>query len=172
MPNTLIFLHGMESSPMGTKARFIKGHYHNCLIPELPPDIHLRMSIIKELIVKPVRIVGSSLGGLSALMLAMSDPDLVEGMILIAPAVGFYDHTVFNETDKTIIRKTYIPENIPCTVMIGQRDDVIPQADIEAMVERSPSQDLIQTVYRDDDHAQNNSLDFLLTEIDTMMSRI
>lgn len=165
-----MFQHGMESSPLGTKAQFIKQHYPECLIPELPPDIHKRMAIIEKLVQKPVRIVGSSLGGLSALLFAISNPGLVEGMILISPAVGFFDQSIFNDNDKAIIRGTYIPEKIPCTVMIGKRDDVIPQADIEAMIERSPDKSLIKTVYRDDDHAQNQSLDFLLGEIKKMMS--
>lgn len=168
---TLTFLHGMESNPMGTKAQFIRQHYPDCLIPELPPDIHRRMNIMEKLITDPVRIVGSSLGGLSALMFAMSRPELVEGMILISPAVGFFDQTIFNETDREIIYKTIIPKEIPCTVMIAKRDDIIPRTDIEAMIERSPDHRLIQTVYRDDDHPQNGSLDFLLNEISKMMSR-
>jgi len=167
---TLTFLHGMESSPLGTKSQFIKKHYPDCLIPELPPDIHLRISIIKKLFKQPVRIVGSSLGGLSALLFAMSDPALVESMILISPAVGFFDHTVFNDNDKTLIKQTYIPEKIPCTVMIAKQDDIIPQADIEAMIKRSPDPSQIKTVYRNDDHPQNRSLDFLLNEISAMMS--
>ncbi len=169
---TLMFQHGMESSPLGTKAQFIKKHYPECLIPELPPDIHARMLIISDLVRQPIRIVGSSLGGLSALLFAMSNPGMVEGMILISPAVGFFDQTIFSDSDKAIIRKTFIPENIPCTVMIGKRDDIIPQADIEAMIERSQDKSLITTVYRNDDHAQNQSLDFLLNEIDKMMSII
>jgi predicted alpha/beta hydrolase family esterase len=168
---TLMFLHGMESSPLGTKSRFIKSHYPNCLIPELSSDIHERKVVIEEIIEKPVYIIGSSLGGLSALLYAMSFPEKVAGMILIAPAVGFFDETVFNDHDKELIRGTYIPEGIPCTVMIGKRDDVIPQADIEAMIARSPDQGNIKVIKLDDDHTLNQSLDLLLKEIQEVQAR-
>ncbi len=168
---TLVFLHGMESSPLGIKSRLIKKHYPDCLIPELPPDIRRRMSIIEALVKSPARIVGSSLGALSALLFAASFRECVEGMILIAPAVGFFDDTIFNRKDKTLIRQTYIPAGIPCTVMIGKRDNVIPRADIEAMIERSPDKERIKVIVRDDDHALNQSLDLLLAEIKEMMER-
>ncbi|MBT6502577.1 MAG: alpha/beta fold hydrolase [Deltaproteobacteria bacterium] len=168
---TLMFLHGMESSPLGTKSQFIKSHYPDSLIPELSPDIHERKSVIEKIVKKSVRIVGSSLGGLSALLYAMSFPERVEGMILIAPAVGFFDQTVFNENDKALIRQTCIPAGIPCTVMIGKKDDVIPQADIEAMIARSPDQGIIKVIKQDDDHTLNQSLDLLLMEIKEMMAR-
>lgn len=168
--NSLMFLHGMESSPKGTKAQFIKAHFPDCIIPDLPPDINLRKPIIKNLIKSPIRLVGSSLGGLSAILYAMQNPGLVKGMLLISPAVGFFDKSVFSEKDQEIISQTYIPERIPTTIMIAKQDDVIPQADIEAMIERSPDKSLIQAVYRDDDHAQNQSLDHMLSEINKMMS--
>ncbi|NQU63193.1 MAG: alpha/beta fold hydrolase [SAR324 cluster bacterium] len=167
----LVFLHGMESSPQGTKSRFIKKHYPDCLIPGLPADIHQRMSIIEALVKKPVRIVGSSLGGLSALLYAARFRERVKGMILIAPAVGFFDETIFDVKNNGLIRRTYIPEGIPCTVIIGKRDDVIPQADIEAMIERSPDKDRIKVILRDDDHSLNQSLELLLVEIKEMMAR-
>ena len=156
---------------MGTKSQFIKRHYPDCLIPELSPDIHARKRVIEEIVNKSTCIIGSSLGGLSALLYAMSFPEKVEGMILIAPAVGFFDETVFSDDDKALIRKTYIPKGIPCTVMIGKRDNVIPEADIEAMISRSPDQSIIKVIKQDDDHTLNQSLDLLLTEIQEMMAR-
>ncbi len=168
---TLMFLHGMESSPLGTKSRFIRSHYPDCLIPELSPDIHERKAVIEEIVKKSVYIIGSSLGGLSALLYAMSFPEKVERMILIAPAVGFFDETVFKNHDKELIRRTYIPKGIPCTVMIGKRDDVIPEADIEAMIARSPDQGNIKVIKQDDDHALNQSLDLLLREIQEMLAK-
>ena len=166
-----MFLHGMESSPLGTKSRLIKSHYPDCMIPTLSPDIHERSVVITEMVKKPVCIIGSSLGGLSALLYAMSSPDKVKGMILIAPAVGFFDETVFNDQDKELIRRTYIPAGIPCTVMVGKRDDVIPQADIEAMIARSPDQTNIKVIKQDDDHTLDQSLDLLLREIQEMQAR-
>ncbi|MFH2133233.1 MAG: YqiA/YcfP family alpha/beta fold hydrolase [bacterium] len=169
--NKLVFLHGMESSPLGTKSQFIKKHYPECLIPELMPDIHKRMTVIEELIKKPVFLVGSSLGGLSALLFAMSHPEMVRGMILIAPAVGFFDQTVFNDNDKKVIRQTYIPAGIPCSVMIGKKDTVIPESDIKTMIERSPDKDQIKVFRLDDDHTLNQSLDLLLSQIRALMDR-
>ncbi len=95
----LYFLHGMESSPQGTKSRLIRKTYPNCIIPELPPDIHRRNDILLNLIKEPAWIIGSSLGGLSALLFAMDNPGLVRGMVLLAPAVGFFAKDIFPPED-------------------------------------------------------------------------
>ena len=69
----LCFLHGLDSSPYGTKARLLRSEYPHCLIPALPKDIHERLQILEKEIQTPLLTVGSSLGGLTALMFA--DPD-------------------------------------------------------------------------------------------------
>ncbi len=167
--NSLYFLHGMESSPMGTKSQLLLKHYPKCITPELPSDIYRRKDILQELITRPAWLVGSSLGGLSTLMFAMENPLLVKGMIVLAPAVGFNDPSILNERELRDVQKVYIQPGIPCTVIAGEYDEVIPNAEIESMVERSPDKSQITLMKVKDNHSLNQSLDLLLQCVKSMI---
>lgn len=165
----IVFLHGMEGSPNGTKSQFLKKNFPACRIPELPPGTEQRMKILDEVINRPAWFVGSSLGGLSALLFAMKKPELVRGMVLMAPAVGFYDTSVVGKKELDMIRQTYIPLGIPTTVIAAIHDDVIPLKNIEEMVDRSPGKDEINLIKTDDDHRLNQSLDILLNSLKSLI---
>ena len=52
----LCFLHGLDSSPQGAKASFLKAYDPSCLIPNLPPDLMLQaMGQIKALVLNRER---------------------------------------------------------------------------------------------------------------------
>ncbi|MBU2512420.1 alpha/beta fold hydrolase [bacterium] len=153
--HNLFFLHGLESSPNGTKAQLIRKKYPECTIPELTPNIKERDEVLKQLISEPSWIIGSSLGGLSALLFAMSNPELVKAMILLAPAVGFYDPDFFDEAEMKLIESTYIPNGIPTTIIAGEYDDVIPMSSIEDLIKRSPDKQIVSFIKVKDDHSLN-----------------
>jgi esterase/lipase len=167
----LFFLHGMESSPQGTKAQLLKTHFPDCRIPTLPPDIRQRMEILRTAINTPAWIVGSSLGGLSALLFAMASPARVKEMVLLAPAVGCDDPTFFSVSEMALIHQTVIPAGIPCTIIAGKNDDLIPLSSIENLIHRSPDNDQIRLHIVADDHRLNHSLDLLLTCVQKMVER-
>jgi len=153
---------------MGTKSRLLKQHYPQCLIPSLPPDIHKRFQIVEKKIVEPAFIIGSSLGGLTALMFAMKHPETVKSLLLLAPAVGCTDKSLFTSEQKKIIDAVYIPAGIPSIVIAGINDDVIPLASIRAMVGRSPDSGKIELLELDDDHNLHRSLDLMLKTIEKL----
>ena len=167
----LYFLHGMESSPRGTKARLIKQHFPDCIIPHLPPELALRDKILDKLITKPSCLIGSSLGGLSALFFAMDKPHLVEEMILLAPAVGFYDSRAFTVEEQDRIYSTYIPNEFKCTIFAGKHDEVIPMDSIRDLISRSPTHSGITFQEVDDDHSLNRYPDLLLDCVQKMVDQ-
>jgi len=95
----LLYLHGFASSPEGTKASFF--HYRlrqlglELQVPELAPDfrcmtITSQIAIVEPLLERgPTVILGSSLGGYLATILAERHPEQVAGLVLFAPAFGF-----------------------------------------------------------------------------------
>jgi pimeloyl-ACP methyl ester carboxylesterase len=97
----IIYLHGFASSPQSKKARFfaekLSAEGFTVEIPDLAAGDfeHLTVSgqlrIVAELLERgPAILIGSSLGGyLAALAAARWAP--VEKVILLAPALGFYD---------------------------------------------------------------------------------
>lgn len=167
----LCFFHGLESSPQGTKARLIRKKYPDCLIPALPPDLDQRIAIAERTIKRPILAVGSSLGGLTALMYAGRHPDMTAAMVLMAPAVGSTDRRLFSEKQDRILSAVHVPAGIPTVVVAGKRDELIPLAAIQNMVERSPEPKDIRLHVVDDDHNLHQSLALMMDEIETLYRR-
>lgn len=155
------FLHGLDSSPEGTKGSLIKGAFPDAIIPELPPDLSKRLSMVEKAITRPVVLVGSSLGGLTALSYARRRPEMVRAMVLLAPAVGISFAGVSRDTD--IMPE--IPSGIPATIIAGERDEVIPLPGIRALYERSVDAHLVRFIIVDDDHNLHQSLDLMMQAI-------
>lgn len=168
----LCFFHGLDSSPQGTKSVLLKKRYPDCWIPALPPDVKERLEILRREMKEPMLVVGSSLGGLTAVLLAMERPDTAKGMVLLAPAVGVRDASLFTAEQVEKLSTLYIPEGIPTIIIAGIRDDVIPLSAIRALVKRSPSQMRIALREVDDDHNLHQSLDLMLDAIEEMKRKV
>jgi pimeloyl-ACP methyl ester carboxylesterase len=98
-PQAVVYLHGFASSPASTKAAY----FAECLrlhgVPFVAPDLNLpdfrtltmtRMLTQAKACLEPVApavVVGSSLGGALAILIAARMPALVDRLILLAPAV-------------------------------------------------------------------------------------
>ena len=161
----LCFLHGLESSPQGTKARLLKRHDPECWIPSLPQDIYQRVEIVENEVREPMVFVGSSLGGLTAIMYAMRHPERVKALVLMAPAVGSRDKSILAEREEGLLESLYIPEGIPTVIIAGTRDELIPVSAIRAVIARSPQPVQIQLYEVDDDHNLHQHLDLMLESI-------
>lgn len=95
----VVYLHGFASGPGSTKAQWfgtrLARHGIDLEIPDLTPDFG-RMTVGSQLAVAealladgPAILVGSSLGGWLATLLAIRHPATIRGLVLIAPAFGF-----------------------------------------------------------------------------------
>ena len=81
----VLFLHGLESKPGGTKATFLKKNGYDVLNPALPRnDFNISVKVAQDTIdaEKPDLVVGSSRGGAVAMCVSTRGAPL----ILIAPA--------------------------------------------------------------------------------------
>jgi hypothetical protein len=97
----LVYLHGFASGPGSTKAQFFRARLAaagaRLEIPDLAPDftrmtVTSMLRIVEALLATDARdavLLGSSLGGYLATLVAARHPTRVRGLVLFAPAFGF-----------------------------------------------------------------------------------
>jgi pimeloyl-ACP methyl ester carboxylesterase len=168
----LCFLHGLDSSPEGTKASLLKKHEESIWIPVLPPGVFDRLRLLEQEAHEPVLLMGSSMGGLTALMYAMAHPEMVEGMVLMAPAVQSRQNGIFTDEEKAFLGSVYIPAGIPTIVIAGKQDVVVPLSAIRRVIERSPDNAAITLHEVDDDHDLHRSLNLMWKAVSDIRGRI
>lgn len=88
----ILFLHGLESGPHGSKYQALKEIFGEVLAPDCTgvKNEAERLKIIQQEIGRedgPFLVVGSSMGGLMALLLQKAYPEQVAGLVLCAPAI-------------------------------------------------------------------------------------
>ena len=147
----ILFLHGLESGPHGSKYQALKEMFFEVLSPDCSgvKDETERLKIIEEEIScerGSFLVVGSSMGGLMALLLQKHHPEKVAGLVLCAPAIH---RPAATELDLN---------NLPPTIVIhGTGDDVVP---IEVS---QPFGDRLRKV--EDDHRLSNSIEEILRAV-------
>ncbi len=98
----ILFLHGLESKPGGTKAKVLAEAGHEIFNPALPKDsFEESMEIAQEIvnIERPDIVVGSSRGGAVGAAIDKKGARL----ILIAPAWKLYDVTPRVDSNTTVL---------------------------------------------------------------------
>jgi pimeloyl-ACP methyl ester carboxylesterase len=153
----ILFLHGLEGSPTGTKAVWLRGAGYDVRAPSLPtepvarwlanPSGNPERSLFEPAIAvasralaeeRPDVLVGSSFGG--GLAVELAHLGLYAGpMVLLAPAA----------------RKLFAREALPTAqgrvaIVHGRRDDVVPCGDSIALAAQSSGE--VQLWLVDDDH--------------------
>jgi hypothetical protein len=96
----IVYLHGFASSPQSSKAQFFRRKFEERGIPIAIPALdqddfeHMTISSMLDLVGatvdgRPCIMMGSSLGGFVAGLYAARHPELVERLVLLAPALEF-----------------------------------------------------------------------------------
>lgn len=167
----VIFAHGMEGSPQGTKATYLGSHL-KAFSPFLG-DLGLERQIkaLGDALPDsdPAVLVGSSLGALAALGAATRYPAKIAHLVLLAPAVGVH-LTSKNLSEAELKRPGIVeeisrfsamsvPREVPSTLIYGLEDDVVRIEDVLALLRRSPS---ACAIFVHDDHALSNSRELIL----------
>lgn len=130
----VLFLHGKESGPGGTKAKFLSKHGFTLINPALPKDdfeqsVRIAQAAFDEH--APEVVVGSSRGGAVAMNINSGNA----GMVLLAPAWRNWGAV------KTVKAQTI--------VIHSRQDDIIPFSDSEVLATGSPNAVLVEI---GDDH--------------------
>jgi predicted esterase len=115
---TRIFIHGLQGSAQGTKARFFRSRYPEMMIPDFRGDLDQRMVRLENVLTghRSIICVGSSYGGVMALLFAQKHPHWVRKLILLAPALSWYKFSL-RPTGKL---------SLPVIIYHGYNDEVVP----------------------------------------------
>ncbi len=149
----LVFLHGLETGPYGNKYQALTAMFGPVISPNCEgiKDPHQRLQIIQESTQNepgPFLVVGSSAGGLMALLWQQVEPRIA-GLVLCAPALHASAANCLSA------------EGLPPTVVIHARqDDVVP---IESS--RKFGAPLIEV---DDNHSLSASIPLILQQVFAM----
>ncbi|MFO7569995.1 MAG: YqiA/YcfP family alpha/beta fold hydrolase [Smithellaceae bacterium] len=142
MDNTLVFIHGLESTSRGTKGQYFHKHFPDMIIEDYTGDFPTRMRKLEEVLAGQTNLVlvGSSYGGLMAARFALDHAECVRKLILIAPALmleGFEDACRSKFT-------------FPVLLYHGTRDDVVDPHAVKAIAEKCFAR--LEHHFVDDDH--------------------
>jgi len=123
-----IFLHGLESSSQGAKAKFLRERYPGMTIPDFTGSLSERMILLHDILDghQEIILIGSSFGGLMATIFAMDKPGVVERLVLLAPALNFQEFS----------RYPIRPLDIPVRMIIGQKDTVTPPSIVVPLAQK------------------------------------
>jgi len=146
MNNTLVFIHGLESTSQGNKAQYFHKLYPQMIIEDYTGDFLNRMDKLTRILEgkEHLILVGSSFGGLMAARFALDNEARVEKLILLAPALNIEGF------ENAVNQKLQIP-----TVLYhGIKDDVVDPYLVKKIAEKTFSH--LEHHFVDDDHPLSN----------------
>lgn len=138
---TTYFLHGLDSSSLGTKGRFFEERFPDVVRPNFYGNLAERLEQFEEICNQdgPHILIGSSFGGLMATHFAIAQPQKVARLILLAPALNFAG---FVPPPR--------PVQVQTLVVIGKDDHVTPLELVVPLARRTFS--TMELILAEDDH--------------------
>jgi 8-oxo-dGTP pyrophosphatase MutT (NUDIX family) len=117
IPSQTLFLHGQDSSSRGTKGRYFSENFPGIIIPDFIGSLYERMQALERICRTWDRLVmiGSSFGGLMATCYAITYPEKVRKLILLAPALNFSEFSPPAD-----------PLYVSTLLIIGKNDTITP----------------------------------------------
>ncbi len=140
-PATPLFLHGLDSSIQGTKARWFRQHFPQVRMQDYDGELSQRLSQLEAQVsgMDQLILVGSSFGGLMATCFALHHPKRCRRLVLLAPALNFGGYQP--PAEKIIV---------PTLLVMGRHDTVCPPDLVLPQAEATFS--TLEVRIEDDDH--------------------
>ena len=129
MKNTLVFIHGLESTSRGNKGQYFRKRFPQMIIEDYTGNLATRMRKLEQVLSGKdnLILVGSSYGGLMAARFALTEELRVKKMILLAPALNIEG---FAETVKKRLQ-------MPVILYHGTKDDVVDPGAVKIIAEKT-----------------------------------
>lgn len=133
----ILWAHGLEGSPNGTKVTGLRGMGFEIRSPDgrnLPLAGRLELLLAESAALadrRPV-LAGSSYGGLASAWLAAAHPERFRGVLLMAPALHHSEPPVDD------VRTLCAPAGLPLHIIHGIGDPIVPVQASRDYLSRSP----------------------------------
>jgi pimeloyl-ACP methyl ester carboxylesterase len=161
LPRTVLFCHGLESGPHGNKYQALCAVGYHVVAPDcLGKSLRERVEIIAPLLeeLRPY-VVGSSYGGITAVLAGMQAGVELPGIVLCAPALERREDPNL-EPDKLALVG-------PTVIIHGVNDEVIP-IDVSRRYATRTGAKLIEVV---DDHRLQNSRSAMVNALASLLTK-
>lgn len=137
---SVLFVHGLEGNPQGSKARFLREHFDTVVPAMNTSDFSASVETIAQAIREraPDVLVGSSFGG--AVVLALLQRGDYRGPTLLLAPAGRH----FGVPER-------IPEDVRVVIVHGSRDTVVDPEDSRRLAETG-TPGMVELVEVDDEH--------------------
>ena len=141
-PKKIIFIHGLESSSQAVKAQLLREIFPQILTPEFRGSLAERMAVLEPILDRASgwTIIGSSFGGLMGALYTCRNPQQVNKLILLAPALIWPDFA----------RNPPDPVDVPVVIYHGKDDPAVPLEPVKQLAEQVFTNLTFNVV--DDDH--------------------
>ncbi len=142
----IYFLHGLDSSGQGTKGTYFTTHYSRVQCPDFRGSLKERLKAFEKICrgKNDLTLIGSSYGGLMATCFAVTAPERIKQLVLLAPALNY---------------ESYSPPgtalDIPVSLIIGRNDTVTPP-NLVIPLARKTFKNLVVQI-EEDDHMLHRS---------------
>lgn len=146
-----MFIHGLEGSSRGNKARLLRSYFPDILTPDFVGSVAERMDQLESLLTADDNLVliGSSLGGLMAAMYTCQYPAKLQQLVLLAPALAHPEFEPFRSCRVAV----------PTCIYHGTQDDVVPLEPVRNIAQQVFTSLTFQVV--EDDHRLTRTVNTL-----------
>lgn len=147
----ILFIHGSQSSGQTYKASLLRQVFPHMLSPDFTDDIEERLVQLRRIIGNTGgwRLVGSSLGGLTAAIFAAQAAGQVKKLVLLAPALALPEFEPYGSARI----------EVPTIIIHGTRDDIVPIPSVRPIAEKVFP--LLTYMVVDDDHRLHHTAESL-----------
>jgi predicted esterase len=151
MANTLVFIHGLESTSQGVKGQFFRKIFPEMIIEDYLGDFAQRMEKLSILLAGKDKLilVGSSYGGLMAAQFALQNESRMQKMILLAPALNLPEFSPAHQ----------LQLHFPVIIYHGMDDNIVDPYEVKSIAGKVFCQLEHHLVV--DDHSLNNTFSSL-----------
>jgi pimeloyl-ACP methyl ester carboxylesterase len=152
----ILFAHGLEGSPSGTKVTALRDAGFDVIAPDFRGmDVAARVALLEEATREGGMVLaGSSLGGLTAAIVACKHPERFTGLLLCAPAFNFLP------PEFGAVEALRVPSSLRTIVIHGRNDDLVPVEVSRAFRARCGPHVVLREV--DDGHRLSDSIGIFL----------